>query len=61
MTGNRERLQAVLGGADWEAVTQGGVRDEYRLRKVGDGVAVPVALTRTSRFWFTAGPRWVIL
>ncbi len=41
--GNRERLQAVLGGADWEAVTQGGVRDEYRLRKVGDGVAVPVA------------------
>jgi len=33
--GNRQRLDWVLGGADWEAVTQAGVRAEYRLKRVG--------------------------
>ncbi len=48
MTGNRERLQAVLGGADWEAVTQVGVREEYRLRRVGEGVAKGDAIDRSA-------------
>lgn len=34
--GNRERLDLVLGGADWEAVTQAAVHSEYRLKRVGD-------------------------
>ena len=34
--GNRQRLDYVLNGADWERVTQAAVRDEYRLRRVGD-------------------------
>lgn len=34
--GNRERLDLVLGGADWEKVTQAAVRSEYRLRRVGE-------------------------
>jgi hypothetical protein len=34
--GNRQRLDLVLGGADWEKVTQAAVRSEYRLRRVGE-------------------------
>ena len=34
--GNRERLDAVLGGAGWEEVTQAAVRPEYRLKRVGE-------------------------
>lgn len=34
--GSRERLAAVMSGADWEAVTQAVVRKEYRLTRVGD-------------------------
>ncbi|WP_276308990.1 hypothetical protein [Macromonas bipunctata] len=33
--GNRQRLDLVLGGADWEKVTQAAVREEYRLKRVG--------------------------
>lgn len=38
--GNRQRLDYVLNGADWEKVTQAAVREEYRLRRVGEA-AVP--------------------
>ncbi len=34
--GNRQRLDLVLGGADWERVTQASVRAEYRLRRAGE-------------------------
>lgn len=36
--GNRQRLDYVLNGADWEKVTQAAVREEYRLRRVGDNL-----------------------
>ena len=34
--GNRERLDAVLNGADWEGVTQASIAPEHRLRRVSD-------------------------
>jgi len=34
--GSRERLAAVMNGADWEAVTQAGIPKEYRLKRLGD-------------------------
>lgn len=34
--GNRQRLDLVLGGADWEKVTQATVRPEYRLKRMGE-------------------------
>lgn len=40
--GSRERLDAVMNGADWEAVTQAGVRAEYRLQRL-DGMVAPSA------------------
>lgn len=51
--GNRERLDMVLGGADWEAVTQASIRPEYRLQRVGDGYAPklgPAASPQAARF-----------
>lgn len=36
--GNRDRLDMVLAGADWEKVTQAGVRAEYRLQRLGDNL-----------------------
>ena len=34
--GNRERLDAVLNGADWEGVTQASIAPEHRLRRVSE-------------------------
>lgn len=40
--GSRERLEAVMGGKDWEAVTQASIRPEYRLGRIGDPPKPPV-------------------
>ncbi len=46
--GNRQRLEYVLNGADWEKVTQAAVREEYRLRRVGDGVDRTAPITKST-------------
>lgn len=44
LMGSRERLSRVHGGEDWLAVTQEGVRTEYRLARVRDGMADNLAV-----------------
>lgn len=46
--GNRQRLDYVLNGADWEKITQAAVREEYRLRRVGEVAASWPSKSRAS-------------
>lgn len=41
--GSHARLAAVLGGGDWLAMAQDGVKQEYLWRRVGDNAQMPNA------------------
>lgn len=46
--GNRDRLDMVLAGADWEKVTQAVVRADYRLQRLGAVSSSPMIQTRVA-------------